>query len=159
MSKVWFKIYLIALTLFLFLMAHNLRAGVVGTPEGKPRIEIGDKAPLITPELIKANKEGKVILLMFGNTWHCQYCEKMWSNIEALMPQYKKDVASILKATQRVKLWQPDEEGINLAKAYGIIGEPWLFIIDRKGIVKHIFMGFAGKDKIEEELKKVLVKN
>ena len=145
---------------FILLALCNLNAsGVKGTPQGKAGVAVGEKAPLITEELRKAHKDGKAILLMFGNTWHCQYCEKTWANIESLMPKYEKDVTAIQKATQRVKFWEPDEEAVNLARAYGIFGEPWLFVIDKEGIVKYIFIGFAGKDEIEEELKNAMVKN
>ena len=131
-------------------------AGLRGLPEGKSKVEVGDKAPLDTADLKKAHEEGKVILLMFGNIDHCIYCEKVWGNIRDLMPQYSKDVAAILKTHRASKFWGPEDEAVKLGEQYGVIGEPWLFIIDKKGIVRHIFMGFTGKTEVENEIKKVL---
>lgn len=142
---------------FLFLVFPIIsHAALRGLPEGKPRIEVGDKAPLDTKDLRKAHEEGKAILLMFGNPDHCIYCEKMWSNIKALLPKYGKDVAPILKTHRASKFWGPESEDVKLGEIYGVIGEPWLFVIDKSGIVRHIFMGFAGTQEIEAELKKVL---
>lgn len=152
MKKLWSFILLAILFL-----PHNIQGGVIGTPDGKPAVRVGDKAPLVTEELRKAHGEGKVILLMFGNPWHCQWCEKVWHNIQTILPKYNKDAVAILKTHQRVKWWEPNEEGKMLGRIYGIIGEPWLFLIDKEGIVRHIFMGFSGIGQIEEELKKVVI--
>ncbi|MBI5286248.1 MAG: thioredoxin family protein [Deltaproteobacteria bacterium] len=141
----------------LILPMHNLYGGLRGLPEGKPRVEVGDMAPLETEDLKNAHEEGKVILLMFGNPDHCIYCEKVWANIQAILPQYEKDATAILKTHRASKFWGPEDEAVRLGKIYGVIGEPWLFIIDRKGIARHIFMGFAGRTEIEMELKKVLI--
>jgi len=148
--------YLLAI-LILILSPVHLYAGLRGLPEGKPRVEVGDKAPLDTTDLKKAHEEDKAILLMFGNPDHCIYCEKVWSNIKAILPQYEKDVVAILKTHRASKFWGPEDEAVRLGERYGVIGEPWLFIIDKKGIVRHIFMGFAGRTEIEMELKKVLI--
>ncbi|MBI5682810.1 MAG: thioredoxin family protein [Deltaproteobacteria bacterium] len=131
-------------------------AGLRGMPDGKPRVEVGDKAPLETADLKKAHEDGKVILLMFGNPDHCIYCEKVWANIRDILPQYEKDVAAFLKTHRASKFWGPENEAVKLGERYGVIGEPWLFVIDKKGIVRHIFMGFAGKTEIENEVKKAV---
>ncbi|MBI5327055.1 MAG: thioredoxin family protein [Deltaproteobacteria bacterium] len=148
---------LLLLTVFLMLYPVISHAVLRGLPEGKSRIEVGDKAPLDTADLKKANEEGKVILLMFGNIDHCIYCEKMWGNIRDIMPQYNKDAAAILKTHRASKFWGPEDEAVKLGERYGVIGEPWLFIIDKKGIVRHIFMGFTGRTEIENEIKKALM--
>lgn len=131
-------------------------AGLRGLPEGKPRVEVGSQAPLDTEDLRKAHEEGKAILLMFGNPDHCIYCEKVWSNINDLRPQYEKEVAAVLKAHRASKFWGPEDEAVALGRRYGVVGEPWLFLIDQKGIIRHIFVGFTGKTQIEVELKKAL---
>lgn len=93
---------------------------------------------------------------MFGNPWHCIHCEKVWFNIKELLPRFEKDLAFILVAPQRVKFWEPPDENVRLAKRYGIIGEPWVFLIDRDGVVRHIFVGFTEKRKIEVGLTNLL---
>ncbi len=146
-------VFLLSVTALFPVYSH---AGLRGLPEGKSRVEIGDIAPLETADLRKANEEGKVILLMFGNPDHCVYCEKVWANINTLLQQYGKDVAGILKTHRASKFWGPEDEAVVLGELYGVIGEPWLFIIDEKGIVTNIFMGFVGSAEIEAGIKKVL---
>lgn len=143
---------------FLALLSSFAEAGLRGMPEGKSNVRVGDKAPLESADLKKANAEGKAIALMFGNPDHCIYCEKVWGNINALMPKYGSDIVPILKAHRASKFWAPEDEAVKLGELYGVIGEPWLFIIDKEGIVRHIFRGFTGKTEIETEIKKVLIK-
>lgn len=149
---------LFTLLSFLVLSFTFAEAGLRGLPEGRPNVQVGDKAPLESADLKKAHEEGKVILLMFGNVDHCIYCEKVWGNINALMPKYGSEIVPILKTHRASKFWAPEDEAVKLGEIYGVIGEPWLFIIDKKGIVRHIFRGFTGKTEIEAEIKKVLVK-
>lgn len=148
--------YCLLFTVFSMVYPVISHAVLRGLPEGKSRIQVGDKAPLDTADLKKAHEEGKVIFLMFGNIDHCIYCEKVWGNIRELMEQYGKDAAGILKTHRASKFWGPEDEAVALGEKYGVIGEPWLFLIDKKGIVRHIFLGLVGKTEIENELKKVL---
>ncbi|MBI2876467.1 MAG: thioredoxin family protein [Candidatus Tectomicrobia bacterium] len=131
-------------------------AGLRGMPEGKPKVEVGSKAPLDTEDLRKAHQAGKAILLMFGNPDHCIYCEKVWGNINDLRPHYEKEVAPILKIHRASKFWGPENEAVALGERYGVIGEPWLFLIDKEGIVRHIFIGLTGRSEIEKEVKRVV---
>lgn len=152
-----YKLFFSLLTAFCLLLAASIsHAGLRGLPEGKSRVQVGDIAPLDTADLKKAHEEGKVILLMFGNVDHCIYCEKVWGNIRELLSQYGKDVAGILKTHRPSKFWAPDDEAVALGEKYGVIGEPWVFVIDKKGIVSRIFMGLTGKTEIEDEIKKAL---
>ena len=147
--------FLLSVTALFPVYSH---AGLRGLPEGKSRVEVGDMAPLETADLRKANEEGKVILLMFGNPDHCVYCEKVWASINTLLQQYGKDAVGILKTHRASKFWGPEDEAVALGELYGVVGEPWLFIIDEKGIVRNIFMGFVGSAEIDAGIKKVLVK-
>src|SRR3989304_1460430 len=56
-----------------------------GIARGEPKIKIGDKAPLTTPELEKAHKEGKVIALQLGFPPHCPWCDRMDRYINEIM--------------------------------------------------------------------------
>lgn len=147
---------LFACLLSLLLLPLDLQAGIKGMPEGNPRVRVGDRSPLESEALRTAHEQGKAILLMFGNPWHCIYCEKVWFNIKDLMPGYENDLAFILVAPQKLKFWEPPNGDLELARHYGVVGEPWVFLIDKEGIVRHIFVGFTGKSKIETEIKKVL---
>ncbi|MBI3583783.1 MAG: hypothetical protein HY096_07530 [Nitrospinae bacterium] len=89
---------------------------------------------------------------MFGNPDHCRYCEKVWFNIMDIGSRYEQDVAVIGKRHRAAEFWGAESGDEALGKRYGVIGEPWLFMIDREGIVRHIFMGFAGLPEIEAQL-------
>lgn len=135
---------------------QELAAGVKGMPEGTARVKVGDAAPLETEELKEIRATGKAIVLMFGNPWHCLYCERVWLNLKELLPKYEKDLTLVLVSAQRVKFWEPPDENVRLARRYGIVGEPWVFLIDKNGIVRHIFVGFTGLAKLEAELNNLL---
>lgn len=146
------KVFLFGFILVFAFLPRDLEAGVKGTPEGKSKVGVGDKAPLESEELREAHAAGKAILLMFGNPWHCIHCEKVWFNIKDLLPRYEKDLAFVLVAAQRVKFWEPPDENVRLARRYGIVGEPWVFLIGKDGVVRRIFVGFTGRAKLEAEL-------
>lgn len=93
---------------------------------------------------------------MFGNPWHCLYCERTCFNIKEVLPRYANDVAFVMVAAQRVKFWEPPDENVRLAKRYGVIGEPWVFLIDKEGVVRKILVGFTERGKIEAELTNLL---
>lgn len=155
MKRLVFSLFIVILAFSPFI-SH---AGLRGLPEGKSNVQIGDIAPLETADLKKAHEEGKVILLMFGNPDHCIYCEKVWAAINNLVHKYEKDVAGILKTHRASKFWGPGNEAVALGERYGVVGEPWLFIIDRKSIVRQVFKGLVEKYEIETEVKKALEKN
>lgn len=153
------RILLIVTLTFLFFCPSISLAGLKGLPEGKPRVEIGDAAPIDHPSLHKAREIGNAIILMFGNPDHCIYCEKVWGNIRELMPKYKEDVAAVLIRHRGAKFWEPVEEDVLLGQKYGVIGEPWLFLIDKEGIVRQILVGLTGLNQIEEGLKNLVKPN
>lgn len=150
------RTFVFCLLIFILFLPITSHAHLRGMPEGKPMVEVGERAPLETDDLRKAHADGKAIALMFGNPDHCIWCEKVWSNINDLCQHYGKDVAAILKTHRASKFWGPEDEAVALGKIYGVIGEPWLFLIDKEGIIRHIFKGFAGREAIEAELKEVI---
>ena len=153
------RILLIVTLTFLFFYPSISLAGLKGLPEGKPRVEVGDTAPMEHPGLIKACETGKAIVLMFGNPDHCIYCEKVWGNIRELMPKYKEHVAAVLISHRGAKFWEPLEENVLLGQKYGVIGEPWLFLIDKEGIVRQILVGLTGLNQIEDGIKNLVKPN
>ena len=145
------------LCLCITLVVTNLSYGVIrGAPEGEPLVRVGDRAPLEADDLKKAHGDGKVILLMFGNPDHCRYCEKVWFNIMDIGSRYEQDVTVIGKRHRAAEFWAAESEDVALGKRYGVIGEPWLFIIDSEGIVRYIFKGFAGLSEIETQLQSMI---
>ena len=45
-----------------------------------------------------------------------------------------------------------------LGQKYGVIGEPWLFLIDKEGIVRQILVGLTGIGEIDAGLKNLVTK-
>ena len=130
-----------------------------GIARGEPKIKVGDKSPLITPDLEKANKEGKVIALMLGYQTHCPWCDRMDRYIRYQMEETKNfdnRVVFIMWQTEHAKMIAPPDEGVELKKAYGVEGQPWLFLIDKEGIVQYVYKQFVSGDKFERSIYEIL---
>lgn len=77
-------VYLFILSLLFFgTPAFATDLPIRGIASGEAKIKAGDSAPLITPELEKANKGGKVIVLMLGYQSHCPWCDRMERYVNA----------------------------------------------------------------------------
>jgi thioredoxin-related protein len=141
----------------LLLLLTSQASGVVrGMPEGEAAVEVGSPAPLVAEDLKKAHAEKKAILLMFGNPDHCIFCEKVWRHISELQEASPNDVAAILKVHRASKFWGPESDAVALGRIYGVAGEPWLFLIDRDGVLRRIYKGVVEKEEIEADLKKAI---
>ncbi len=148
----------LTITFLLFFPSISL-AVLKGLPEGKSKVMIGDAAPVEHPRMQKARETGKAIILMFGNVDHCIYCEKTWGNVRELMPKYENDVVAVLISHRPSKFQLAEDEDRILGEMYGVVGEPWLFFIDRDGIVRQIFPGLTGIGQIEDGLKNLIKQN
>lgn len=131
-----------------------------GIARGESKIKVGDNAPLITPELEKAHKEGKVIALQLGYPSHCPWCDRMERYINEIMKDtnnFDNKAVFIQTQIEHAKFIPPPDDGIKLKEAFGVEGQPWLFIIDKKGIVRFVYKIFVAsnvfKNNIEELLK------
>jgi thioredoxin-related protein len=152
------------LALYLFLGAILFPLASYALMRGVPddsilRVHVGDPAPLSSPELKKAHDAGKAIILMFGNVDHCLYCERTWNNIINVVPKYSNGAEAIIKDYRPEELTAPDPKDVALAGEYGLIGEPWVFVIDEKGIIRHIFPGFTGATELNDEILKLHLAN
>jgi hypothetical protein len=120
------------------------------------KIHVGDKLPMDLEVVRKAHDEGKVIVLMFGNVDHCLYCEKNWERIKEAVGPFRPGVKAILRNYRSAKFDIPLEEDVKYAAKFGLIGEPWTFIVNRKGEVTQIFMGIIETAKIAKWVKKAV---
>jgi hypothetical protein len=89
---------------------------------------------------------------MFGNPDHFIYCEKTWKGITSVVPKFGKDVAAIMRNFRAADWSLPEQEGIDLAKEDGVVGEPWVFLIDKQGVVRQIFKGFTVQSTLEAKI-------
>jgi len=126
-----------------------------GIARGEPGTKVGDKAHLTTPALKKAHEEGKVIALMLGRPAHCPWCDKMDRFIYTIMKEtnnFDNRAVFIQVQTEIFKMVHPGPEGRKLKKAYGVKGQPWLYIIDKEGIVRYLYKIFTSRDVFKKNM-------
>jgi thiol-disulfide isomerase/thioredoxin len=71
--------------------------------------------------------QGKPILLEFATPGHCTVCDAQLQIVKALLEKYD----------QRVLFLHMDQyQNPQAFKAYHVIGDPWTFFIDAKGVVR-----------------------
>lgn len=147
--------------LFLGTPAFSTDLPIRGIARGESKIKVGDKAPLVIPDLEKAHADGKAIILMMGNPSHCPWCDRFDRHIRTLMSDTKdfaNRVAFIIVQTENFKMIQPPEEGVKLKEAYGVEGMPWLFIIDKAGAVRNIYKIHVSMELLKKEIEDLLEK-
>lgn len=130
-----------------------------GQARGESRIKVGDKAPLATEELKNAHKEGKVIALQLGYSSHCPWCDRMERYIREIMKDTNNfDNRAVFIQTQieHAKMIAPPPEGIRLKEAFGVEGQPWLFIIDQNGKVRFIYKIFVSSFTFKNNIKELV---
>ena len=150
-------IYILLFQIPLFISSsHATELPIRGIARGESKIKAGDKAPLVTTELEKAHKEGKVIALQLGYSSHCPWCDRMERYIREIMKEANNfDDKAVFIQTQieHAKLIPPPEEGVKLKEAFGVEGQPWLFIIDKKGVVRYVYKIFVASGVFKKILK------
>ncbi|MGA2776417.1 MAG: thioredoxin family protein [Steroidobacteraceae bacterium] len=75
----------------------------------------------------QALASGKPILLEFATPAHCTPCDRQLQMIKSLLDKYQDRMIFI-------HMDQYDNPGAY--KAFGVPGDPWTFVIDRKGVVR-----------------------
>jgi hypothetical protein len=115
----------------------------------------GDAAPLDAQDLKKAHEDGKAIVLMFGNVDQCLNCERTWDNILSGTAKHKNGSVAVNKDYLPAEIRPANPEDAVLAAKYGLIGEPWVFIIDKAGVVRHVFKGLVSPAEIEAQIMKL----
>jgi hypothetical protein len=143
--------------LFVLVVSPSISHALLkGLPDDKGlKVHVGDPAILEMPVLKKAHDDGKDIILMLGNIDHCVYCEKTWRNIKEAVTPYRPGVLAVLRSHRGSKFSPPEEEAKKLGESYGVEGEPWVFVINKKGIITNIFMGPQGVVEIADALAKL----
>lgn len=72
--------------------------------------------------------KGKPIVLEFATPGHCTVCDGQLQMLKALIARYGSDV---------IFLHMDQYENPGAFIAYQVKGDPWTFVIDRKGIVRY----------------------
>ncbi|MBI5039355.1 MAG: hypothetical protein HZC13_06305 [Nitrospirae bacterium] len=151
----------LALILFSF-PAYASNLPIRGQARGESKIKVGDKAPLITEELQSAHEGGKVIALMLGYQTHCPWCDRMDRYIRVIMKatnSFDDRVSFVQTQIEHAKMIAPPAEGLRLKEAYGVEGQPWLFIIDKGGTVRYVYKIFISSDVFIKNINELLGDN
>ncbi len=144
----------LAVTFTILSPINNPYAEVIGKIVGKkaPDFSIKD---LSGRTVSLSSFEGRPILLNVWATW-CPYCRKERPHLKSLYKEYKSKGLVIIavstdKSVEKVRRYLKkipmdfiilmDQDSI-VARSYGVYALPTSFLIDRKGIIKHKFMGF-----------------
>jgi thiol-disulfide isomerase/thioredoxin len=77
--------------------------------------------------LDEALKAEKTIVLEFATPGHCTVCDKQLQMLKALLAKYEDDV---------IFLHMDQYENPQAFKAFGVIGDPWTYVIDGRQTVR-----------------------
>jgi thiol-disulfide isomerase/thioredoxin len=97
--------------------------------------------------LDKALATGKPIVLEFATPGHCTVCDEQLQMLKAIMNKYQ---------TQALFLHMDQYQNPQAFRAYGVMGDPWTFVIDKDGIVRHVQPGRMLYEELEIALKAVV---
>ena len=98
--------------------------------------------------LDKALALGKPIVLEFATPGHCTVCDEQLQAVKALMGKYQGQV---------LFLHMDQYQNPEAFKAYRVMGDPWTFFIDSKGIVHQQRAGRMLYEEMEFGIKAILV--
>ncbi len=95
----------------------------------------------------KALQTGRPILLEFATPGHCTNCDEQLQMLKAIMDKYQEQIIVI----------HIDQYANPQAyRAYNVMGDPWTFLIDKKGIVRFERAGRMLYAEMDEAVKQVL---
>lgn len=90
---------------------------------------------------------GKPIVLEFATPGHCTVCDGQLQMLKALLNKYQNQV---------LFLHMDQYQNPQAFKAYRVMGDPWTFFIDDKGVVRQTSPGRMLYGEMEMGIKKIL---
>jgi peroxiredoxin len=97
--------------------------------------------------LDQALAQGKPIFLEFATPGHCSICDRQLQEARAMLDRYQGQV---------IFLHMDQYENPEAFKAYQVVGDPWTFVIDSKGVVRFQMPGPMLLNEMEAAIKSVL---
>ena len=144
--------------------------------EGKPLLQVGEKAAPFTLELIEGgqvhleNYAGKGLVITFMSSW-CPCSNESLPLMKQVYTTRKDDQIVFLlvgiqdsrsKFEKFVKKWDVPfpsgyDKGDRIARDYGVSSPPTTYFIDKNGIVKRAFYGNIAKkpDEFQQWIKEI----
>ncbi len=93
-----------------------------------------------------ALSQGKTIVLEFATPGHCTVCDKQLQMLKGMMEKYGDDV---------LFLHMDQYQNPEAFKAFKVMGDPWTYVIDAKGIVRYKQAGRVLYSELDRVLERV----
>lgn len=90
---------------------------------------------------------GKPVVLEFATPGHCTNCDEQLQMFKGIMDNYQ---------SQMIFIHIDQYKNPQAYKAYQVMGDPWTFIIDKKGIVRFERPGRMLYGELDKAIKRVL---
>jgi thiol-disulfide isomerase/thioredoxin len=155
---------------------EGLLLALLLTPVGAPAVEVGQLAPALTVPSIDprhlitlADYRGKVVYLDFWSSW-CAPCRRAMPELSALRDQLSRDDFEVVAVNvdpvnedvrrflDQVSVSYPVgvDATARSATTFQVTTFPAAFLIDRDGIVQHVYRGAADVRAIGKEVRRLV---
>jgi thiol-disulfide isomerase/thioredoxin len=95
----------------------------------------------------QALTSGKPVLLEFATPAHCTPCDRQLQMIKSLVQEYQGKM---------IFIHMDQYSSPEAYRAYGVPGDPWTFVIDRRGVVRFQQAGSMLYNELEDAVQSVL---
>ena len=95
----------------------------------------------------KALLTGKPIVLEFATPGHCTNCDQQLQMLKGMLEKYENQV---------IFIHIDQYENPQAYRAYNVMGDPWTFVIDKKGIVRFEQAGRMLSSEMDDAIKVIL---
>jgi thiol-disulfide isomerase/thioredoxin len=95
----------------------------------------------------QALASGKPVLLEFATPAHCTPCDRQLQIIKSLLQKYQ---------AQMIFIHMDQYDDPEAYKAYRVPGDPWTFLVDRRGVVRFAQAGSMLYNELDDAIKSVL---
>ena len=100
---------------------------------------------------------GRPSVIVFATPKFCstRTCGPALDIVKSVAPPFRKDV-NFVHVEVYSNLDQPDKlEVVPAVREWGLPTEPWIFVVDRGGVLRAKFEGVAGRDELVEAIEQV----